>query len=121
MPGPPAVALARARWCSDATIFVCPLETEFTLGPDAAFVRAWIALPRETMPEDLWKRIAAAARALEATDALTRRIFFLSASYGLPTREISVLLGMNRRAVRRRLRTAIACLDRSRDAGAPLT
>jgi RNA polymerase sigma-70 factor (ECF subfamily) len=115
-PGPPAVAFARSRYARHSDIAIDPLETEYREHPDGIEVRAWILVPGEEVPPHLADAIRSSIARLASVAPIDRQIFFLSTAYGISTADISILLAMRRRDVRRRMLGAIACLDRQDDA-----
>lgn len=109
-PGPPAIALARTHIEDRPDIRIDHLETEYHVGSADIAVRAWILIPRRDIPDHLARSIEQTTSKLGSSPSMIR-IFFLSASYRIPTNDIAFLLEISRRAVRRTLLRAIARID----------
>lgn len=109
--GPPAIALARARFAGRADVRIDPLETDFHVEACGLAVRAWVILDLDEMPAELLKATTAAEHKLSKVPPVARKIFFLAAAYGLSTSDVARLLGLSRRSTRRWLMRAIAALD----------
>lgn len=109
--GPPAVALARARFAGQADIAIDPLETECRAHPRGFEVRAWALVPHSEVPARLANSLAPNIDKLSPLAPSVRQIFFVSTSYGIAIRDIAILLDMPRRDVRRAMLNAIASLD----------
>ncbi len=109
--GPPAIAAARAQFGDRPDIFIAPLETRFGMIGDRIAVKAWILVSETDKAPDLTEVTQRSAKAFDG-DCRMADVFFLSASYGIPTGDIAILLGITRREVRRLLVGAIARIDR---------
>lgn len=108
-PGPFPIAMARQYAKDRADIRIDPLETELRIASDVIAVRAWVLVP---VSDGLAQSPGmAATRRLQNLSPETQRIFYLSAGYGLPVAEISSILSLSRRRVRKHLMRAIAALD----------
>ena len=110
-PGPPPIFVARQIAADRDDLAIDPLESEFRLDRDHIEVRAWLRLPKEQVPPGMLNALTEAAQRFEGLPPQSRQIFFLSTAYRLTTAEISELLGISRRSVRRQLFAAIARRD----------
>ncbi|GAA0309300.1 hypothetical protein GCM10009087_19180 [Sphingomonas oligophenolica] len=110
-PGPPAIALARSRYADRADVAIDPLETQCRLHTDGIEVRAWVLVPHGDVPPRLAGILAPSIAKLSQLSPRVRQIFFLRTAYGIPMRDIAVLLDIPRRSVRRAILTVIAALD----------
>lgn len=110
--GPPAIAAARAQCRDRPDLIIAPLETRFGMIGGRIAVKAWFLISEDSGSAELRE---VARRSIEAIGKNGRMadVFYLSAAYGIPNRDIAVLLGISERNVRRLLVEAIARIDRN--------